>query len=425
MRIAVVGTGIAGNFAAHALHAAGHDIAVFEAADRVGGHTHTHAIDVDGQVLHVVTGFIVFNERTYPNFVVLLERLGVEAQDSSMSFSVRNALSGLEYNGTSLNGLFAQRRNLLRPSFLGMIAEILRFNREAPKLLSDGGAEITLGDYLRAERFGARFVDDYLIPMGAAIWSTEPRRMLEFPARFFVRFLHNHGMLTIDDRPTWRTVKGGSARYVERLVAPWRERIRLSAPVTSIRRIAGGVLVRVRDRPVEQFDHVFMACHADQALAMLADPSREERDILGAFRFTRNEAVLHTDTSLLPRERRAWAAWNYHVLPGCGAGATLTYNMNILQRLRARRTFCVTLNGTEHVDPTHVVRRMVYEHPLFTPEGVAAQRRHHEISGVRRTHYCGAYWRFGFHEDGVVSAMAALRLFGQALDAQLAVPRVA
>ena len=429
-RIAVVGTGIAGNVAARRLHQAGHVLTVYEADDRIGGHTHTHTVELDGEAQQIDTGFIVFNDRTYPNFVGLLDELGVESQPSSMSFSVRDDASGLEYNGTSLNGLFAHRCNLLRPGFIGMLAEILRFHREVPALLHDDGGEITLGEYLAAQGFGGRFVRDYLVPMGAAIWSTDPKRMLDFPARFFVRFLYNHGMLSIADRPVWRVIAGGSARYVERLVAPFRDRILLGTPVESIRRRPGGVIIDARGREAERFDHVFLACHSDQALRLLADPSLEEREILGALPYQRNEALLHTDTALLPRRRRAWAAWNYHRLPGADAGVALTYDMNVLQSLRSRHTFCVTLNAGRHVDHARVLRRMEYAHPLFTPAGAAAQRRHHEISGVRRTHYCGAYWRYGFHEDGVVSALQALARFEDVCrreteDAQRAVPRVA
>lgn len=425
MKIAIVGAGIAGNVVARRLHEAGHAITVFEAGDHVGGHTHTHTIAFGGETHEIDTGFIVYNDRTYPNFIALLDELGVQGQESSMSFSVRNTRSGLEYNGTSINGLFAQRRNLLRPDFHRMVLEILRFHREAPALLAQDAPRMTLGEYLAGHRHGRAFIDDYLVPMGAAIWSTDPVRMLGFPAQFFVRFLHNHGMLSVNDRPVWRVVRGGSARYVERLVAPFRDRILLRSPVEQVLRFHDGVLVKARGRPGERFDHVFLACHADQALRMLLDPSQQEREILGALPCQPNEAVLHTDTSLLPRTRRAWAAWNYHVLPGAREGAALTYNMNILQGLQSRHTFCVTLNATEHIDPAKVIRRLQYDHPLFTPEGVAAQQRHHEISGVRRTHYCGAWWRWGFHEDGVVSALAALRRFEATQDEERPVLRVA
>lgn len=426
MKIAIVGSGIAGNVVAHRLHRE-HQLTVFEAGDHVGGHTHTHRIELDGETHEIDTGFIVFNDRTYPNFIGLLRELGVASQASSMSFSVRNERSGLEYNGTSLDALFAQRRNLFRPSFLRMLAEILRFNREAPRLLDDGDpdAELPLGDYLAAGRYSRHFIDDYLVPMGASIWSTDPAMMLAFPARFLVRFMHNHGMLTVDDRPQWRVVKGGSARYVERLCAPWRDRVLLRTPVEYVRRLPDGVLVQASGRGPELFDHVFFACNASRALRILVDPSREEREILGALPVQHNEAVLHTDTSLLPRAPRAWAAWNYHVPSAARGAVAVTYQMNILQGLASRNTFCVSLNCSERIDPRKVLRTVSYEHPLFTPAGIAAQRRHHEISGARRTHYCGAYWRYGFHEDGVVSAMMALRRFEEGRDAQRDLPRVA
>lgn len=425
MRIAIVGTGIAGNVVAHFLHWVGHEITVYEADDHIGGHTHTHRIELDGEVHDIDTGFIVFNDWTYPNFIGLLDQLGVASQPTSMSFSVRNDASGLEYNGTSLNGLFAQRRNLARPSFLRMLGEILRFNREAPRLLDEAGGEMPLAELLARGRYSARFVHDYLVPMGAAIWSTDPQQMMRFPARFFIRFLHNHGMLSINERPVWRVISGGSARYVERLVKPWRHRVRLNTPVESVRRHSDEVQLTARGHRPELYDHVFLACHADQALRLLADPSPQERSVLGALPYQGNEAVLHTDTSLLPRNRRAWAAWNYHVDSRQPDRVALTYNMNILQGLKSRHTFCVTLNATQQIDPTKILKRLHYAHPLFTPEGVGAQARHGEISGVRRTHYCGAYWRYGFHEDGVVSALEALKQFNTSCHAQRDLHRVA
>ena len=410
MRIAIIGTGIAGNVVAHRLHRK-HDITVYEAADHVGGHTHTHDVEQAGCRYAVDTGFIVFNDRTYPNFLALLSELGVAAQESSMSFSVRDEASGLEYNGTTLNTLFAQRRNLLRPSFLGMVRDILRFNREAPALLSQPGGELPLGELLERGRYGRAFIRHYIVPMGAAIWSTDPASMLAFPARFFVRFLHNHGMLTVDDRPVWRTVRGGSARYVERLIAPFRDRIRLRTPVEWIRRLPGCVIVKARGHEAMRYDAAFLACHSDQALGLLADPTRVEREVLGAIPYQRNEAVLHTDARLLPRRRLAWAAWNYHVLPGQEGPVALTYNMNILQRLDAPRPFLVTLNRSDAIDPSHIIKRIAYHHPLFTPAAVAAQARQRELNGTHATYYCGAWWRNGFHEDGVVSALEALTHF--------------
>ena len=423
MKIAIVGSGIAANVVAHRLHRQ-HEITVFEAGGHAGGHTHTHSIELGGERHEIDTGFIVYNERTYPHFIALLDALGVESQPSSMSFSVRNERTGLEYNGTTLDTLFAQRRNLFRPSFHRMIRDILRFNREAPGLLS-GDSQASLGEYLGAHGYSAAFRDDYLVPMGAAIWSTDPARMLAFPARYFVRFFHNHGMLSVDDRPQWRTIAGGSARYVEKLTAPFRDRIRLHTPVEWVRRSDTGVTIKARECAPERFDHVFLGCHSDQALRLLADASALEREVLGAIPYQTNEVVLHTDTRLLPRARRAWAAWNYHVLSDAAAPVALTYNMNILQTLRARETYCVTLNRTAEIDPKRILKRLVYEHPLYTPAGVAAQQRQSEVNGVERTWFCGAYWGFGFHEDGVVSALAALRHFETRGHAQRDLLRVA
>ena len=409
MKIAVVGAGIAGNVAARELHR-DHDVTVFEAGHHVGGHTHTHDVEMHGRRWQVDTGFIVFNDRTYPNFIALLDELGVASQESSMSFSVRDEAANLEYNGTSLNALFAQRRNLLRPAFLGMVRDILRFNREAPRLLEEPGGELPLGELLARGGYGRAFIEHYAVPMGAAIWSTDPGSMMRFPARFFVRFLHNHGMLTVDDRPTWRTVRGGSARYVERLTAPFRDRIHLATRVEQVRRIPGGVMVKPCGHEAQRYDAAFLACHSDQALALLADPSPAEREVLSAIPYQANEAVLHTDAGLMPRRRLAWAAWNYHVRPG-GGPVALTYNMNILQRLDAPTPFLVTLNHTDAIDPDRILRRVTYHHPLYTPASVAAQARHREIDGARATYYCGAWLRNGFHEDGVASALAAVRHF--------------
>lgn len=410
MKIAIVGTGIAGNVAAYHLNRE-HDITVFEAGSHIGGHTHTHDIEVAGKHYAIDTGFIVFNDWTYPHFIKLLDELGVASQASNMSFSVRVDHRNLEYNGTSLNSLFAQRRNLLRPSFYRMIREIMRFNREAPKLLDGNDDTLTLGAYLQAERYSAEFIDHYLVPMGAAIWSTDPQAMLDFPAHYLVRFFHNHGMLSVDERPTWRVIQGGSREYVKRLTAPYRHRIRLNTPVTAIRRLPTHVEIETEDSPPQRFDAVFIAAHSDQALRLLADPSAMEKEILGAIPYQENEVVLHTDTRLLPKRPLAWAAWNYHVPAQPAEHVAVTYNMNILQGLDAPETFCVTLNRSADIDPNTVLKRLTYHHPLFTREGVAAQQRQGEINGANRTFYCGAYWRYGFHEDGVVSALNALEHF--------------
>lgn len=407
MRIAVIGSGISGMVAAHQLCRA-HDVTVFEAGAHAGGHTHTVDVEHAGREYAVDTGFIVYNDWTYPNFVRLLDELAVPWQPSSMSFSVHCEQSGLEYNGTSINSLFAQRSNIARPSFLRMVADILRFNRRAPKLLESGDAVLSLSEYLHRERYSRYFIEHYIIPMGAAIWSSRPVDVLNFPARFFIEFFSNHGFLSVDNRPAWRVIRGGSREYVKRLTARYAAALRLNTPVASIQRRPDRVAVRLKNGGVDHFDQVFLACHSDQALQLLSDPSREEREILGAIPYQANEALLHTDVSLMPRRPLAWAAWNYHLPIEPSGRVTVTYNMNILQSLRAPTQFLLTLNRGERVDPGRILGRYVYHHPLFTAAAVAAQRRRAEINGVRRTYYCGAYWGYGFHEDGVNSALVSL-----------------
>lgn len=412
MKIAVVGTGIAGNVVAHRL-ACEHEVTVYESAGYVGGHANTIDVELDGRRYAVDTGFIVFNEWTYPRFVALLDELGVASQPSDMSFSVHCDRTGLEYNGTSRNALFAQRRNLLRPSFHRMILDLLRFNREAPAILEDGGREPTLADFLAEGRYSRQFIDHYIVPMGAAIWSAEPQQLTLMPARTFIRFFLNHGMLSIRDRPVWRVIRGGSREYVKPLTAGHADRIRLNSPVERVRRLAAGVEVRVRGQEPELHDQVFLACHSDQALAMLEDPSAAEREVLGAMRYQENSTVLHTDASMMPRRRLAWAAWNYHIPATPGGRVAVTYNMNILQGLDAPSQFCVTLNRDDAIDPDTIIRRIGREHPVLTAGSVAAQARQAELNGANRTYFCGAYWRYGFHEDGVVSAEAALEHFDE------------
>lgn len=412
MKIAIIGSGIAGNTLAYHLQRK-HAITVFEAAGHIGGHTHTHEIKHQGRRYSVDTGFIVFNDRTYPNFISMLEQLGVEWQPSNMSFSVRCEKTGLEYNGTTLNSLFAQRRNLLRPAFYRMIRDILRFNKESLALLEEGD-EIALGDYLARNRYGRDFIDYYIIPMGAAIWSTDAQKMLAFPARFFVRFFHHHGMLSVNDRPQWRVVKGGSASYVKALTAGFHERIRLNTPIEKVRRLKHTVRITPRGGTEESFDWVFFACHSDQTLAILSDASKEEQEILAAIPYQENSVILHTDRSLLPKRKLAWAAWNYHVTPALQERVAVTYNMNILQGLDSPEPLLVTLNHGKDINPAKIIKRLTYHHPLYTTAGAMAQARHAEISGINRTGYCGAYWRNGFHEDGIASALAALSHFEQA-----------
>jgi uncharacterized protein len=416
MRIAVIGSGIAGMVAAHHLSRR-HAVTVYESGAYVGGHTHTVDVQRGGRHYAIDTGFIVFNDWTYPNFVALMDELQVPWQPSDMSFSVRCERSGLEYNGTNLNSLFAQRSNIARPSFLRMVADIVRFNREAPALLLPGASSVSLGDYLKRARYSRCFIEHYIIPMGAAIWSSRPVDMLAFPARFLVEFFSNHGFLSVNGRPTWRVIRGGSRQYIKALTAPYASRIRLNTPVASIaRRATGGaarVHLRLKDGTVEQFDRVFLACHSDQALRLLSDPSQAELQVLGAIPYQENEALLHTDTRLMPRRRLAWAAWNYHLPREPLARVTVTYNMNILQSLPSREQFLLTLNRSEAVDPAQVIGRYVYHHPVYSAAAVAAQKRHAEINGVRSTYYCGAYWGYGFHEDGVNSALKSLQDFNR------------
>jgi predicted NAD/FAD-binding protein len=414
MRIAIVGAGISGLVAAHLLHR-DHEITVFEAGDYAGGHTNTIKVDTANETHQVDTGFIVLNDRNYPNFVRLLERLGVASQPSTMTFSVSDGVGDFEYNGSSPNGLFAKRAHLVSPTFHRMMADMARFNRAARELLRAPGEGPSLGQWLEERRFSRPFIDRLIVPQASAVWSADPRQMWSFPARFLAEFFDNHGMLGFRGRPQWRTVRGGSARYVEALTAPWRERLRLMAPVQSIERTPDQVVVKARGAEGEAFDQVVLATHSDQALGLLTDATTSEREILGSIAYQLNEAVLHTDVRLLPRRRRAWASWNYHLLPEPSGLATVTYHMNRLQALHAEREFCVTLNRTEAIAPDKVIRTIPYAHPVFTAAGVKAQARVAEISGRNRTHFCGAYWGWGFHEDGVRSAMRVAERFGARL----------
>ena len=414
MKIAVIGTGISGNVAAYLLSKE-HDVTVFEANDYVGGHTHTHDIVIGGERHAIDTGFIVFNYRTYPEFTHLLDELNVDVQPSNMSFSVKHEVTGLEYNGNTLNSLFAQRSNLFRPSFIRMVREILRFNREAYASLNNELGELPLGEYLKKHHYSGEFIEHYIIPMGAAIWSTEPEQMQQFPAKFFIRFFHNHGLLSVNDRPIWHVIKGGSKQYIKPLIDSFKDNIRLSSPVEQIVRNEAGVSIKVRSQPVEHFDAVFIAAHSDQALNMLAQPTAEETQVLSVIPYQHNEAVLHTDTSVLPKRKLAWAAWNYHILQQQQSRVALTYNMNILQGIESKHTFCVTLNNTEAIDPAKIIKRVNYTHPGFTPLSVTAQQQHHVINGTHNTWYCGAYWANGFHEDGMVSAIKAVEHFNETM----------
>jgi predicted NAD/FAD-binding protein len=414
MRVAIVGSGISGLTCAHLLQGL-HEVVLFEAGDHLGGHTHTHDVEVGGVRLPVDTGFIVFNQETYPGFVRLLARLGVASQPSDMSFSVTDQASGLEWRGTSLDTLFAQRLNALKPSFHRMLLDVGRFNGLARALAAaPEGDDEPLGAFLARHGFSKEFRQHYLVPLGTAIWSADPTRFDEFPAAAFARFFENHRFLQVAGQPTWRTVAGGSRRYVEAIVGPLGARVRRAA-VTSVRRnvdAAGRVEVSTAGAAPERFDRVILACHADQALALLADASPAEREIVGAFPYQENLATLHTDASVMPRARRAWAAWNGWIPADARPRATLTYDMNRLQALDTPEPLLVSLNMDDRIAPARVLRRITYHHPIFTVAGMRAQRRHAEIDGVGGTHFCGAWWFRGFHEDGVQSALRVVRALG-------------
>lgn len=415
MRVAIIGAGVSGLVVAHLLHRE-HDITVFEAAAYAGGHANTVTVETPSGPHDVDTGFIVFNDRNYPGFERLLERIGVESQPSNMSFSVSDGCGGFEYNGASANGLFARRSSLLRPSFHRMVRDLLRFNREAPALVGLNGSGPTLLDYLEEGGYSREFTERLIVPQALAVWSADPRDLREFPASLLAEFFQNHGMFGLTRRPAWQAIKGGSARYVERLLAPMRDRVRLGTPVARVERFADRVEVTpAGPSGPESFDEVILASHSDQSLAMLADPSPVEAVLLGAIPYQPNDVVLHTDASLLPRRRRAWASWNFHLEDRAPDRTRVTYHMNRLQSLAADREFCVTLNKNGDVDEEAVISACEFSHPVFTHAALSAQRRWHHISGVRRTHYCGAYWGYGFHEDGVQSAMRVCERFGAAL----------
>ncbi len=414
MRIAIIGTGIAGMVTAYLL-APDHDLTVFEANDYIGGHTNTVEVALGSLSYPVDTGFIVFNETTYPNFVTLLKRLGVPWQAANMSFSVHNAATGLEYGFRTLNGLFAQRRNLWRPSFYRLLWDIGRFRRESRELQGDEAYSLGLGEYLTQKGYSPVFIQDFLLPLGSALWSADPQELPQFPARTFADFFQRHRFLNLVRKIKWQVIRGGSRRYVEVLTASFRDRVRLNCPVSWIKRGLEGVEVKPQGGESEHFDRVVIATHSDQALGLLADPTEGEREILGFFPYQENSTVLHTDVTLLPQRRAAWASWNYYIPPVPQERATVTYHMNRLQNLSAPVEFCVTLNRDRDIDPAAIIKKIVYHHPVYRRQAPLAQKRWPEINGVRNTYFCGAYWGNGFHEDGVVSALAVCRDFGKTL----------
>ena len=411
MRIAVVGSGIAGLASAWLLSRK-HEVTLFEANGYFGGHTHTHDVEQAGQRYRVDSGFIVHNPTHYPLLTRLFAQLGVTSRPTTMSFSVHHEASGREYNAATLDTLFCQRRNLLSPRFLGMVRDLTRFYREAPALLlRPANEEPSLGEYLERNAYGAAFRDEHLIPLASALWSSPPTQILQFPARYLVQFMANHQMLQVSDRPQWRVVQGGSSTYVAALRAQWRVHERLNCPALAVRRHDHGVDV-VSSTRVEPFDHVVLACHSDQALALLADATQREEAVLGAMRYQANEAVLHTDASVLPHRRKAWAAWNAWLPRDPDAACTVSYCMNLLQGITSPEPFVVTLNRSEAIDPAKVLARMRYHHPVYTRASVHAQTRKAEIQGLRRTWYAGAYWGWGFHEDGMRSAVDVAAALG-------------
>lgn len=406
MKIAIIGSGISGLTAAYYLapHA---DVTLYEKEGRLGGHTATVDVELDGRNYAIDTGFIVYNEKTYPNFIRLLGELGVAVKKTCMGFSVSSRLDGLEYSGSGLGSLFAQKRNLFSIRHWRMIADILRFNRQAPKDLQAGRVHelTTLGEYLKRNRYSEGFINHYLVPMGAAIWSASTAAMLDFPMKFFIRFFHNHGLLKIRNRPQWYVIEGGSRSYIAPLLSASGVELQLDAHIHSVTREQGKACLHMADGTSAIYDEVIFACHSDQALALLGDPTTAEQSVLGAMPYQMNEVVLHTDENLLPCLRSTWSSWNYLLHSYRQDQATLTYNMNILQGLKAPVTFCVTLNDTKAIQPQKILAQFQYAHPVFTRESMQAQQRWAEVNGVAQRWYCGAYWRNGFHEDGVVSGL--------------------
>lgn len=406
MKIAVIGSGISGLTCAYRLHRH-HDVTVYESEPIIGGHTATKDVLVEGKSYAIDTGFIVYNDWTYPNFIELMDTLGVASKPTEMSFSVACENTGLEYSGNNLNTLFSQRSNLLRPRFWNMLKDILRFNREAVKDLEDGviAPNASLGAYLESRDYGEAFIDKYLVPMGSAIWSASVDTMKSFPLVFFIRFFKNHGLLSVSDRPQWRVVEGGSRSYLKPLTEGFSHKIHTHCAVSKVRRTENGVTITLASGKEASFDEVVFACHSDQALAILEDPTVDELAVLSMMKYQMNEVVLHTDTRLLPQKEMAWASWNYRLPAVQQEHAVLTYNMNILQGIEAPVTFCVTLNYSDAIRPESILGRYHYSHPLFTLESVAACERWEDINGVNKTWFCGAYWANGFHEDGCSSGI--------------------
>ena len=405
MKIAIIGSGVSGLTAANLL-STDHDLTIFESESVIGGHTATRDVQIGEEEFAVDTGFIVYNDWTYPNFIHLMDRLGVKSQATDMGFSVTTTDGGLEYCGSSLNALFSDRANLVNPSFLKMVWDIVRFNKKAISDLSNDRIVKgqTLTDYLKEGDFGKLFINGYIIPMACAIWSSSSSTVEDFEALFFIRFFKNHGLLNINNRPQWRVLKNGSRSYLPAIVEPFKNRIHTDTPVRGVIRFKDNIKV-ITDSAEHSFDHAIMACHSDQALSILGDANSEEREVLSAIPYSDNTVTMHTDTSVLPRQERAWASWNYMIRNENKGKPILTYNMNILQGLTAPETICVTVNGDRHINPDKILGRYSYAHPQFTVDGINAQKNWSSINGQNRTWFCGAYWGNGFHEDGVTSGI--------------------
>ncbi|MBU2925879.1 FAD-dependent oxidoreductase [Colwellia sp. 1_MG-2023] len=415
--IAIIGSGISGLTAAYLLSKKNH-VTVFEKNDRIGGHTATVDIEKNGQSFAIDTGFIVFNDKTYPNFLALLSEIGIGKQATQMSFSVHNCQTGMEYNGHNLNTLFAQRRNLFRPKFWGLVTEILRFNKQCKAIFDSQSYQdgMTLGQFLTENNFSDFFAEHYILPMGAAIWSSSLSQMEDFEFRFFVQFFHNHGLLNIADRPQWYVIPKGSRSYLKPLCQPFENNIKLNADISGISRSDNKVHLHFNQNPSESFDDVVVACHSDEALALLNDATEDETAILSAMPYSENSVILHTDKTLLPKREKAWASWNYQLSQDRSKAASVTYNMNILQGIESENTFCVTLNQKEDIDPNLILREFTYHHPIFSSESIQAQQQRDKICGINQTHFAGAYWHSGFHEDGVRSAIEVAKRFGCSLE---------
>ena len=410
LKIAVIGSGISGLTSAFLLSKK-HEVFLYEKNDYIGGHTHTHEIYENDKKINVDSGFIVYNENTYPNFMKLLDILKIESQHTTMGFSVKSDSNDFEYAGNSIHSIFAQKSNIFRPSFLKMIYQILRFNKISKNEYNNIDENVTLNDYLLKFSFSEKIVNHYIIPMGAAIWSTSPKKMLNMPAKFFIRFFQNHGLLKVINRPQWWVIKNGSKQYVKKIIKPFENNIVLNCKINSISRSNEKVTIKF-DKSEKIFDAVVIATHSDQALELLSDSTDAENQILGSIKYQKNSAIIHTDKSILPKRKIAWSSWNYLLNENRDNLVTLTYNMNILQTLKSKKVYCVTLNNTTSIDESKIIKKIIYHHPLFDLESVKAQNQKNKICGSNNTYFCGAYWGYGFHEDGVNSALDVCKKFG-------------